>query len=287
MKKVLCFFLAVVALQAQSQDLSTLESKRVHLPNGWSLTPAGKSLPLGDLPLNVAISNLRHFAAVTNNGQSTQTIQLFDANTDQQLDEVVIRRSWGGLVFSDDEKHLYASGGNDNWILDYKIRRNKLEPYDTFKLGPRYPKAEISPTGIAIDDRHHLLYVVTKEDNSLYVIDLYDHKTIQQLPLGSEGYTCMLSPDKTELYITLWGADKVLVYDTKKNVFTESIAVGDNPNDMCLSKNGRYLYVANANDNNVTVIDIKARKVVETLNAALYPTKLSGSTSKWCSAERR
>jgi YVTN family beta-propeller protein len=279
MKKVLCFFLAAAVLQAQSQDLSTLESKRVHLPNGWSLTPAGKSLPLGDLPLNVAISNLRHFAAVTNNGQSTQTIQLFDANTDQQLDEVVIRRSWGGLVFSDNEKYLYASGGNDNWILQYKIHKNKLVPSDTFKLGPRYPKAEISPTGIALDDRHHLLYVVTKEDNSLYVIDLYDHKTIQQLPLGSEGYTCMLSPDKAELYITLWGADKVLVYDTKKNIFTESIAVGDNPNDMCLSKNGQFLYVANANDNNVSVIDIRARKVVETLNAALYPTQLSGSTS--------
>ena len=279
MKKVLCFFLAAAALQAQSQDLSTLESKRVHLPNGWSLTPAGKSLPLGDLPLNIAISSLRHFAAVTNNGQSTQTIQLIDARTDQQLDEVVIRRSWGGLTFSADEKYLYASGGNDNWILQYAIRNNKLVPNDTFKLGAPYPQAEISPSGIALDDKKQMLYVVTKENNSLYVIDVAAHKTVQQLPLGSEGYTCLLSPDKAELYITLWGADKVMVFDTKKNVFTDSVRVGDNPNDLCLSKNGQYLFVANANDNNVSIIDIKARKVVETLNAALYPTQLSGSTS--------
>lgn len=28
----------------------------VLLPNGWTLTPAGRSLPLGDLPLNIAVS---------------------------------------------------------------------------------------------------------------------------------------------------------------------------------------------------------------------------------------
>src|ERR1700755_668409 len=100
MKKLLCLLLTAVAISAQSQDLSTLESKRVHLPNGWSLTPAGTSFPLGDLPLNIAISSSRRYAAVTNNGQSTQTIQLIDARNDQPLDQVVIPKSWGGIAFS-------------------------------------------------------------------------------------------------------------------------------------------------------------------------------------------
>jgi YVTN family beta-propeller protein len=59
----------------------------------------------------------------------------------------------------------------------------------------------------------------------------------------------------------------------------DSVGVGDNPNDICLTAKGTLLYVANANDNSVSVIDIKKRKVVETLNAALYTTKLSGSTT--------
>jgi YVTN family beta-propeller protein len=268
-----------IAINAYSQDLTTLESKRVHLPNGWSLTPAGKSLPLGDLPLNIAISSKHRYAAVTNNGQSTQTIQLIDAKNDQLLDEVVIHRSWGGITFSANEKYLYVSGGNDNRILQYTIRDNKLVVSDTFKLGPRYPKATISPSGIALNDKKQLLYVVTKENNSLYVIDLSSHKIVNQVPLSSEAYTCLLSPDKTELYITLWGGDKVVVYDTRKNALSDSVSVGDNPNDLCISKNGNYLYVANANDNSVSIIDIHERKVLETLNAALYPTQLSGSTS--------
>lgn len=282
MKHTLVLFAGLCAsIGTQAQALNTLESKRVHLPNGWSLTPAGTSLMLGDLPLNIAVSSTRRYAAVTNNGQSTQTIQLIDAKADKELDKVEIHRSWGGIAFSADEKSLYVSGGDDNIVLRYAIENNKLIARDTFKLGNEWPKAQISPTGIALDDKQQLMYVATKLDNSLYVIDLHKKETIQKLELGlgSEAYTCLLSPDKSELYISIWGGDKVVVYNTKSRAVTDSIAVGDNPNDLCLSKNGHYLYVANANDNSVSKIDIHARKVLETLNAALYPTKLSGSTS--------
>ena len=48
---------------------------------------------------------------------------------------------------------------------------------------------------------------------------------------------------------------------------------------MCLTKNNHFLFVANANDNSVSVIDLQKRKVIETLNAALYPDAPTGSTT--------
>ena len=39
--------------------------QRTTLPNGWSLTPAGRSLPLGDFPMNMAVAPNGRFAAVT------------------------------------------------------------------------------------------------------------------------------------------------------------------------------------------------------------------------------
>jgi DNA-binding beta-propeller fold protein YncE len=144
----------------QAQDLKSIEQKRVKLPNGWSLTPVGKSLQLGDLPLNIEVSASHKYAAVTNNGQSKQTIQLIDAKTDKELDNIIISKSWGGLVFSADEKFLYASGGDNNWILKYAIVNNKLIANDTIKLGgiwTRRPDApSISPTGISIDDKNNV-----------------------------------------------------------------------------------------------------------------------------------
>ena len=278
MKKIIIYSLLLFSSSVYAQTLRQLQGKKVLLPNGWSLTPAGRSFSLGDLPLNIAVSFSKKYMAVTNNGQSTQTIQLIDVKKEKILDNIEIAKSWLGLKFSADEKYLYASGGNDNWILKYSITNNKLLLKDSIKLGKKWPE-KISPAGIEIDDEKNLLYVVTKDNNSLYVINLTNKKIIHQYKLNAEAYTCLLSPDKKELYITCWGCDKLLVFDTEKLNVKNEIAVGDNPNDMCLTKNGKYLFVANANDNSVSVIDIKKKKVIETLTSSLYPDAPPGSTT--------
>lgn len=248
------------------------------LPNGWSLSPAGRSLEVGDLPLNIAVSASGKLMAVTNNGQSTQSIQLIDAMTEKVLHNVVIPRSFYGLKFSRDEKALYASAGNDNRILKYTVASQKLVLTDSLILGEPWPK-KISPVGIEIDDDRNLLYVVTKESNSLYVFDLATKAIVHQEQLGHECYTAVLSPDQSELYISLWGGKKVAVFDTKARHVLATIPVSYNPNELIINKKGTLIYVANAGDNSVSVIDVKARRVIEVLDAALYPNSPVGSVT--------
>ncbi|MBX9734046.1 MAG: bifunctional YncE family protein/alkaline phosphatase family protein, partial [Chitinophagaceae bacterium] len=277
-KYLLCGLLVCTATAIFSQTIEQIESKKVTLPNGWSLTPLGRSLPLGDLPLNMAVSKSRSLMAVTNNGQSVQSIQLINPNTETVLDTKVVGKAWYGLAFSADEKKLYASGNHDNWIMVFAINNKKLELIDSIILGKKWPN-KISPTGIAVDDAKQIMYVVTKEDNKLYIIDLATKQIQTAYQLGGEAYACQLSPDNKKLYISCWGCDKVLVFNTdQKNIIAE-IPVGDNPNELCLTKKGRYLYVANANDNSVSVISTADNKVIETLNTALYPDAPSGSTT--------
>jgi hypothetical protein len=86
-------------------------TQEVKLPNGWSLSPAGRSLSLGDLPLNIAVAPSEKLIAVTNNGVSVQSIQLIDPLKEKVLSTVVVPMAWHGLAFSNDA-NLYASGGN-------------------------------------------------------------------------------------------------------------------------------------------------------------------------------
>ncbi len=251
-----------------AQSLESLEQTRVHLPNGWSLTPAGRNITLGDLPLNMAVSKDKKYIAVTNNGQSTQMIQLVDVRKEMIVDSLIIPKSWYGLSFSTDGKSLYASGGNDNWILKYNVANGKLSLADSIILGKRWPN-KISPAGLAVDDAAKKMFVVTKEDNSLYVVDLSTKKTIHKLALGAEAYTCLLSNDKKTLFISLWGGDKVLYFNTATNQLTDSVAVGDNPNELTLSRKGTYLYVANANDNSVSVIDVASKRVDRNIECSI------------------
>lgn len=283
MKQTLFLFLLPLTLFAQRQpDLKqldvALEARRVMLPNGWSLTPAGRSLEAGDLPLNMAVSSSGKLMAVTNNGQGKQTIQLIDAVAEKVLDNIEIPKSFYGLKFSRDEKSLYASGGNDNWILRYAVANNKLTLADTLKLGKPWPE-RISPVGIELDDDRNLLYVVTKDNNSLYIFNLATKAIVHQEKLGHEAYAAVLSPDKKELYISLWGGKKVAVFNTDTRVVSATIPVSYNPNELIINKKGTLLYVANAGDNSVSVIDIKARKVIEVLDAALYPNSPVGSVT--------
>jgi len=74
----LSMILLTLTIQLQAQTLNEIENNRVSLPNGWQLTPVGKMLPAGDLPLNLVISPSGKLAAITNNGQSDQSIQLVD-----------------------------------------------------------------------------------------------------------------------------------------------------------------------------------------------------------------
>jgi len=272
----ICFLLLGIVGYAQS--LKEMEANRVELPNGWRLTPVGKKLGLGDLPLNIALSSTGDYAAVTNNGQSDQSIMLIDTRTEKRCDSMPIVASWLGLAFSANGKQLYASGGNTNNIVRYNIENGKMVFKDTLSLGQRWPN-KISPTGLCVDDKNSRLYVVTKEDSALYILNTASNKVIRRQKLPAEAYTCLLSPDKKKLYISIWGGREVLVYDTKKDTTETIITVGSNPNDMAITKDGKYLFVANANDNSVSVISTEKKQTIETLNAALYPDAPEGSTT--------
>jgi YVTN family beta-propeller protein len=253
---------------------------QVLLPNGWKLSPAGRSLPLGDLPLNLQLSRSGKMLAVTNNGQSTQSVQLVDPQSEKLLDEKVLAKSWYGLAFSPDEKDLYVSGGNDNLILDYHIANSKLNDADTIKLGDKpWPANKVCPTGMIVTKDNSRLYTVTKEDSSIYIVDLKQRKVINKIKLANIAYTCVLSPDEKLLYVSLWGSNEVVVFNTALQTITAGIKTGNHPNELLLNKKGSILYVANANDNSVSVINTASNKVIETILTALYPTDLTGSTT--------
>ena len=280
MKKILFLQLLLFAaiIQAYAQLPGKIaQTQQVLLPNGWKLSPAGSYLQLGDLPLNIQLSSSGKLLAVTNNGQSTQSIQLIDPVNQKLLDEKIVGKSWYGLAFSHDEKTLYASGGNDNFILAFSIKNDKIGTADTIVLGKPWPNP-ICPTGIAVNKSNTILYTVTKEDSALYIIDVNTRKIKSKVKLGAEAYSCMLSPDEKQLYISIWGGSAVQVYNTvSRNMAT--INCGSHPNEMLLNKKGTRLFVANANDNSVSIINTGTQKIMETISTSLYPTQLTGSTT--------
>ena len=260
-KQIRAIFILAFLFSITANAQKPFSPKAVELPNGWSLSPAGTAINLSsDLPLNVAISPNGKYAAITDNGDGKEGIDLVDLRNKKLLSFTKIPAAWLGLQFSNDGKDLYASTGNKNMILKFKVKKNKLVINDSIVLGKPWPN-KIGITGLALDASRSRIYAVTKENNSLYVCDTKNNKIIKQIPLSGEAYTCLLNPTKNELYISLWGGDKVDIYDLEKEAIVDSIATESHPNDMALTKDGRYLFVANANSNSVSVMDMNARQI--------------------------
>lgn len=261
--------------------------QRTVLPNGWALSPIGKSIETGDLPLNMLVFPSQKYMVVTNNGWDKQSIMLVDLAKDSIVAKAPLRRSWVGLALSQDEKTLYASGGNDNRIFSFTVGEGTLTLKDSMVLGKPYGfnreskkvEGRISIAGIALDENRKQMYAVTKEDSSLYIINLKNKKIAKKVALGTEPYTCLPSKkDKDILYISMWGAKAIGMYDLARNALVGTIDAGSHPNDMTLNGDGSLLYVSNANDNTVSVISTADHKLIETVSAAMYPNSPEGST---------
>ena len=153
MKKLFMTMVLLSGLVSASAQVA----EPVLLPNGWKLTPAGKHLQLGDLPLNMAVSPNKKWLAVTNNGYGRQCIKLFDVKSEQETDDYTIAKSWYGICFSKDGKQLFASAGNDNQVKIYDVNaKGKLALADSIVMGKSWDEERISPSGIAEIGRAHV-----------------------------------------------------------------------------------------------------------------------------------
>lgn len=275
-----CFTYCSTVVQEAEEPLllDSLSTQRVTLPNGWSLTPAGQSFPLGDFPMNMAVSHDQRRLAITNNGQSTQQVFLFDVVNNRLLDSIEITTAWLGIHFSADDQSIYVSGGNDNMVKQYAIQNNQLSLQDSIVFGAPWPN-KISVAGIDLNKSADQLYAVTKEDSALYIADLANKEVLGKHKLSAEAYTCLYDSVRQFIYISLWGGAQVAVFDTQNQQFRDPIRVETHPNDMVMSPDNHFLFVANANANSVSTINLETQQVIETIATALYPDAPAGSTS--------
>lgn len=253
-----------------------LDNQTVLLPNHYKITPAGKQIPVGDLPLNMALSPDGKTLAVTNNGYSEQFISIIDVEKQEQVQTLPVRASFFGLDFSSDGRKLFASGGGRNLIYIFSRTGNSFLQTDSIILSKNRRKEQFI-TGIESADNGNILYVATRTARSLLKLSVPGKEILQQLSFDHFLYDVVVSPDEKKVYVSIWGGSSVAVVDATDLTLIKKIEVGDHPNKMTLSPDGR-LFVANANTDNISVIDTKTDKVNETISVSPYPDALYGST---------
>ncbi len=200
-----------------------------------------------------------------------------------------------GVVFSpraeSDGSHLlYVSGGFENKIWIFRFHATQQLPISPASAGPetrveapfidvsgfadaanspRYnsDRAPAYPTGIAIGSDGNMLFVANNLGDSLGVItDLRGARKLHRIDLRY-GQKQMIYPygvvvlpgPRYKVYVSCWNDDTIAVI----NPFNGEralvrIPVGRHPTMMLLNPEATRLYVANSNDDSVSVIDTQS-----------------------------
>jgi DNA-binding beta-propeller fold protein YncE len=125
-------------------------------PQGWTLTPAGRQVSLGDRPLSIASSPDGRTLLVGNDGQSTESLMVIDRTTGTVRQTIAYpspEALFVGLVFGPDGKHAYASAGGNNRIRVYDVADQQLTESNPIALptpDKDGKKSNPYPAGIAI-----------------------------------------------------------------------------------------------------------------------------------------
>jgi len=276
---IVLFIVLIIAACSSTQKImlpGKLSDGSILLPNRYKLTPAGQQIPVGDLPLNMALSPDGSILAVTNNGLSEQFVSIIDVKSQKQIQTLPVRASFFGIDFSADGRRLYVSGGARNLVYVFQNNGNKFSLIDSLVLAQaRGPEWFV--TGVKSAQNGNVLYAATKTKKTLFKISTGDKKITARLPFDHFLYDVVATGDESKLYVSLWGGSSVAVVDPDNLTIIKSIPTGDHPNKMVIAADGR-LFVANANTDDITVINTKSDAVVETISVKPYADAPNGST---------
>jgi len=193
---------------------------------------------------------------------------------------------------------------NKSYVVQASWDGKKMALLKTFPFDAVKPAESALPNELAIAEEagSPVLYVVLNGNNTVEKLDLQTGKTIWSAPVGVAPFGIARAGGK--LYITNWagsvpekddvnvagvpwgsakidpqtGATRegtVSVLDAKTGKLLKNITVGLHPNDIITSGDQKFVFTANANSDQVSVINTEKDVVTEQISVRLSPEKNS------------
>jgi DNA-binding beta-propeller fold protein YncE len=218
--------------------------------------------------------------------------------------------SFTGLVFSPNGKRIYLSNVNGSVKVFEVDAEHKVTAVSSLRLPDtknKGRKKEI-PSGLAVSEDGKRLYVVGNLSNQLLELDLESEATnkfVRSFPVGFAPYDVLLVGNKA--YVSNWGGRRpdansitgpaghgtkvrvdpvrhiandgsVTVVDLVRGEVLTEIRTGLHSSAMAVTSSGRFLVVANAGTDTLSVIDTRYDQLMHTISMHWQPSDFFGAS---------
>jgi YVTN family beta-propeller protein len=283
----------------------------VSMPYNKLLTPAGTQIFFGDSALenhalDVALSPDGKTLAV----EGRYSVVFVNTADNRILYRLVLRKSdhgrravntYSGITWWQNNGKSYVLWGSRNDLMQAEWNGKTAHLAGTYRFSPKQGVRASLPNEMVIrnEDGQPMVYLVLNGNDEVAKINLHSNKIIWQKPVGLAPYGITYAHGK--LYVTNWagsvpaaedtstagipwekahvdkfgsvssGTVSVLSPETGKTL--EVVKTGLHPNKIIKSPDEKYVYVANGNDDNISVITTRNNKVTETISVRLNEEK--------------
>ena len=209
---------------------------------------------------------------------------------------------------------LYVSGGFENKIWIFRFQPESQMPITPASPGPNTPieapfidvsgfafatnsprynsdRAPVYPSGIAISPDGNTLFVANNLGDSLGIIeDLRGARRLTRVDLRKDAsaesfvypYAVALVHERglvIKAYISCWNENSIaVIYPNGSTQAVSRIGVGRHPTAMLVNREQTRLYVANSNNDSVSVIDTRTDKEIERISVRLSERVPAGNS---------
>jgi len=281
-------------------------NSRLTMPYNKILQPAGTHIFFGDSTLenhalDVALSPDQKTLAV----EGRYSVVFMDARDNKILSRLVLRafdrgnavNSYSGITWFQDKGKQYVLWGTKNKLMQAQWDGAKAEIVKAVFFKPKEGVRASIPNEMLVRQENGgpAAYVVLNGNDEAAKLDLNSGKILWQKPVGLAPYGIGLANGK--LYVSNWSgavpsnksmpaagipwgaalvneygavaSGSVSVLDPETGETLQDIKVGLHPNDLIVSPDENYVYVANGNDDNISVISTHTLQATETISVRL------------------
>jgi YVTN family beta-propeller protein len=192
-------------------------------------------------------------------------------------------------------------GLKKSYVVEAEWNGIKASITDTFSFAPALPAPLALPNDISLreEDGEYYMYVVLNGNNQLIKMRLSDKTIMWTAETGMAPFGICLINDKA--YVTNWGGPKptddtsietagipyggvyidpttgacllgsVSVIDTKSGKQLKEIQTSLHPNAIIADKSKKFIYVANGNSDDITIINTDNDNVIDSVSVKIAP----------------
>lgn len=285
-------------------DLAGLRPQALALsPNGQLLVTSGKSSEL--IVVDPATGTIRQRVLLPSDKANDPQPGSVSPQVLEPDKNAIL--SFTGLVFSPDGRRIYLSNVNGSIKVFAVSADGTVSGLYSIALpnadAPR--RKEEIPAGLTVSPDGKYLYAALNLSNRAAEIDVSTGKVVRLFEVGVAPFDVRVVNRK--LYVSNWGGRRpkageltgpagrgtvvrvdpirhianegsVTVIDLESGAVRAEVVVGMHASALAVSPNGRYLVVANATSDTLSVMDTRKDEVIETICAKERPSDLFGAS---------